>query len=159
MQILYHRKLKALWGKVGFIVHLSQMVEYNLANILSADELLREFEEPHFAPLIEYNKLAQKSNELYHKLSCIPLGGILKQAKKVKFFNEDGIELLEKACQKRNYVVHHLFRDDLEPKHLENDPQFYFDELENTIETLHEINEVLTKIFERQKQEFKLIES
>ena len=82
MQILYHRKLKALWGKVGFIVHLSQMVEYNLANILSADELLREFEEPHFPPLIEYNKLAQKSNELYHKLSGIPLGGILKQAKK-----------------------------------------------------------------------------
>ena len=53
--------------------------------------------------------------------------------------------------------MHHLFRDDLEPKHLENDPQFYFEELETTIGLLHEINEVLTKIFERQKQEFKLI--
>ena len=53
--------------------------------------------------------------------------------------------------------MHNLFRDDLKPRHLETDPEFYFEELENTIEILHEINEVLTKIFERQKQEFELI--
>ena len=152
-----NQNLQELWGKVGFIVHLSQMVEYNLANILSADELLREFEEKNSTRIIDFVALAQKSNEMYHKLSSTPLGSILKQAKKVKFFNEDGIELLEKACKKRNYVVHNLFRDDLKPRHLETDPEFYFEELENTIEILHEINEVLTKIFERQKQEFKLI--
>ena len=39
-----NQNLQELWGKVGFIVHLSQMVEYNLANILSADELLRGFD-------------------------------------------------------------------------------------------------------------------
>ena len=159
MKLFYRKKLKMLWGKVGFIVHLSQMVEYNLANILSADELLREFETDNTMHIINYNNLAQKSNEMYHKLSGIPLGSILKQAKKVIFFNEDGIELLEKACKKRNYVVHHLFRDDLKPNHLESNPQFYFEELETTIGLLHEINEVLTKIFERQKQEFQLIES
>ena len=159
MKLFYRKKLKMLWGKVGFIVHLSQMVEYNLANILSADELLREFETDNTVHIIDYNNLAQKSNEVYHKLSGIPLGGILKQAKKVKFFNENGLELLKEACNKRNYVVHHLFRDDLKPNHLESDPQFYFEELETTIGLLREINEVLTKIFERQKQEFKLIES
>ena len=152
-----NQNLQELWGKVGFIVHLSQMVEYNLANILSADELLREFDTDNSIRIVDYNELAQKSNEMYHKLSGIPLGGILRQAKKVKFFNEDGIGLLEKACKKRNYVVHNLFRDDLKLRHLETDPEFYFEELENTIEILHEINEVLTKIFERQKQEFKLI--
>ena len=52
------------------------------------------------------------------------------QAKKVKFFNEDGIELLKKACKKRNYVVHNLFRDDLKPRHLETDPEFYFEEFD-----------------------------
>ena len=36
-------QLIQLWGKVGFIVNLSQMIEYNLANILAFDELLREF--------------------------------------------------------------------------------------------------------------------
>ena len=152
-----NQNLQELWGKVGFIVHLSQMVEYNLANILSADELLKEFDTDNSMRIVDYNELAQMSNEMYHKLSGIPLGGILRQAKKVKFFNEDGIELLEKACKKRNYVVHNLFRDDLKLRYLETDPEFYFEELENTIEILHEINEVLTKIFERQKEEFKLI--
>ena len=152
-----NQNLQELWGKVGFIVHLSQMVEYNLANILSADELLRGFDTDNSMRIVDYNELVQKSNEMYHKLSGIPLGGVLKQAKKVNFFNEDGLELLEKACKKRNYVVHNLFRDDLKPRHLETDPEFYFEELENTVEILHEINEVLTKIFERQKQEFELI--
>lgn len=157
MKLFYHKNLKTLWGKVGFIVHLSQMVEYNLANILSADELLREFEEQDSMCIIEYNEFAEKSNELYRTLSTKPLGVILKQAEKVKFFNEDGLELLQEACNKRNHVVHHLFRDDLNTKHLEADPQFYFKELETTIGLLHEINEVLAKIFEQQKLEFKLI--
>jgi hypothetical protein len=38
------KQLVHLWGKVGFIVNLSQMVEYNLANIVAVDEILREYE-------------------------------------------------------------------------------------------------------------------
>ena len=146
-----------LWGKVGFIVHLSQMVEYNLANVLSADELLRKFEERDTMRIVEYNEFAKKSNKMYHKLSGKSLGGILKRAEKIDFFNREGLKLLQEACKKRNYVVHHLFRDDLKLKHLETDPQFYFEELETTIRLLYEINEVLLKIFKQQKQEFNLI--
>ena len=152
-----NQSLQELWGKVGFIVHLSQMVEYNLANILSADELLREFEERDSMCTIEYNEFAKKSNELYRTLSTKTLGSILNRAEKIKFFDEDGLKLLWEACNKRNYVVHHLFRDDLNSKHLASDPQFYFEELEITIGLLHEINEVLLNIFEQQKKEFRLI--
>ena len=152
-----NQNLQELWGKVGFIIHLSQMVEYNLANILSADELLREFEERDSICIIEYNKFAEKSNALYQTLSTKTFGAILNRAEKIKFFTEDGLKLLREACSKRNYVVHHLFRDDLNSKHLESDPQFYFEELETTIGLLHEINEVLLNILEQQKKEFKLI--
>ena len=48
-------KLLRLWGKVGFIVNLSQMVEYNLANILAFDEILREFETTDSMFVFEYN--------------------------------------------------------------------------------------------------------
>lgn len=152
-----NQNLQELWGKVGFIIHLSQMVEYNLANILSADELLREFEERDSMCIIEYNKFAEKSNALYQTLSTKTFGAILNRAEKIKFFTEDGLKLLREACSKRNYVVHHLFRDDLNSKHLESDPQFYFEELETTIGLLHEINEVLLNIFEQQKKDFRLI--
>ena len=152
-----NQNLQELWGKVGFIIHLSQMVEYNLANILSADELLREFEERDSMCIIEYNEFAEKSNALYQTLSTKTFGAILNRAEKIKFFTEDGLKLLREACSKRNYVVHHLFRDDLSSKHLESDPHFYFKELETTIGLLHEINEVLLNIFEQQKKDFRLI--
>ena len=80
-----NQNLQELWGKVGFIVHLSQMVEYNLANILSADELLRGIDTDNSMRIVDYNELVQKSNEMYHKLSGIPLSGVLKQAKRVFF--------------------------------------------------------------------------
>lgn len=38
------KQLEELWGKVGFIVNLSQMLEYTLANILAFDEILKEFD-------------------------------------------------------------------------------------------------------------------
>ena len=81
----------------------------------------------------------------------------MNRAEKIKFFTEDGLKLLREVFSKRNYVVHHLFRDDLNSKHLESDPQFYFEELETTIGLLHEINEVLLNIFEQQKKDFRLI--
>ena len=59
-----NQNLQELWGKVGFIVHLSQMVEYNLANILSADELLRGFDTDNSMRIVDYNELVQKSNLL-----------------------------------------------------------------------------------------------
>ena len=36
------KKVELLWTKVGLVVQLSQMVEYNLANILGFDEILRK---------------------------------------------------------------------------------------------------------------------
>lgn len=77
------KQLLHLWGKVGFIVHLSQMVEYNLANILAFDEILREFEERDSMFVIEYNEFAQRANEWYEKLSGKPLGASLNKAKEI----------------------------------------------------------------------------
>lgn len=151
------KDLLYLWGKVGFIVHLSQLVEYNLANILSADELLKEFEERNSMCIIEYNEFAQRSNDLYRKLSKMSLGKILKQAKRVNFFTDEGLNILKNACTKRNYIIHQMFRDDLGTKHLETNPQFYYGKLEETIALLNEINEILVDIFANQKEEFKFI--
>ena len=53
--------LTDLWGKVGFIVHLSQMVEYNLANILSADELLKEFDTDNSMRIVKPNRVGARS--------------------------------------------------------------------------------------------------
>ena len=151
------RDLKLLWEKVGFIVNLSQMVEYNLANILAFDEILREFETTDSMFMFEYNEFVERSNNWYEKLSKRTLGGNLIRAKEIKFFTEESEVLLSKAIEKRNYVMHNLFKDDLKNKYLETNPKHYFSELEETISLLNTINESLVEIFKQQKEEHKLI--
>ena len=56
----YQTQLQYLWGKVGFIVHLSQMIEYTLSNILAFDEILREYDVVDSMCYCEHNDLAKK---------------------------------------------------------------------------------------------------
>ena len=150
-------QLLQLWAKVGFIVNLSQMVEYNLSNILALDEILREFEKTDSMFVFEYNELVERANNWYKKLFKSTFGGNLNRAKEIKFFTNESEELLSKAIKKRNYVIHSLFKEDLKKNHLETNPKFYFDELEETISLLNDTNESLVEIFKKQKQEHKLI--
>lgn len=151
------KQLFKLWGKVGFIVNLSQMIEYNLANILAFDEILREFDEVDSMYVYEFNEFAKRANKKYAELESRPFGAGIKQAEKVKFFTEDFQKELERICQERNYVVHRLFKEDLKEKMLETDPTYYFDRLENLIADMNQVNEELTEIFIIQKAEYKLV--
>ena len=38
------RYYKKVWEMIGFVVNISQMVEYNLANILALNEILVAFD-------------------------------------------------------------------------------------------------------------------
>ena len=151
------KQLFHLWEKVGLIVNLSQMVEYNLANILAFDEILREFEITDSMFVFEYNEFVERANNWYKKLSKMTFGTNFKRAKEIKFFTKESEELLSKAIDKRNYVIHTLFKDDLNNKYLETNPKHYFNELKETISLLNTINESLVEIFKQQKEEHKLI--
>lgn len=151
------RDLILLWEKVGFIVNLSQMLEYNLANILAFDEILREFESTDSMFVFEYNEFVERANNWYKELSKRTCGGNFRMAKEIKFFTKESEKLLSKAIEKRNFVVHRIFKEDLQKNYLETNPKFYFNELEETIYLLNSINESLVEIFRKQKQEHKLI--
>ena len=151
------KELLKVWEKVGLIVNLSQMVEYNLANILAFDEILREFEITDSMFVFEYNEFVERANNWYKKLSKMTFGANFKRAKEIKFFTKESEELLSKAIDKRNYVIHTLFKDDLNKNYLETNPKHYFNELKETISLLNTINESLVEIFKQQKEEHKLI--
>ena len=65
----FRQHLEGLWGKVGFIVNLSQIIEYNLANILAFDEILGEFDDRNSMSLLDYNTFATRADNLYNKLN------------------------------------------------------------------------------------------
>lgn len=148
-----------LWGKVGFVVNLSQMIEYNLANILAFDEVLREFEEKDSMFVFEFNKFVDKANEWYKILESRTLGFGIKRAKKLGYFDNKSQKRLTAMCEERNYIIHSLFKDDLTKKYLETNPAFYYERLEKLITEMNAINEDLNKIFAKLKAEYKLIQS
>lgn len=157
MNNFIEEQLIHLWGKVGFITHLSQMVEYNLANIIALDRILREFKDTDSMFVIKFNDVVKESNEIYKELSKKPLGYILKEARKIKYFTIESEKLLKRAIKKRNYVTHKMFKEDLGKNYLETNPKYYYSRLENTIELLKDINDSLCEIFKSQKEEYNLI--
>lgn len=152
------KQLKYLWGQVGFIINLSQMIEYTLYNILALNEILKEFENRDSMFVFEYNELVDRANKIGMFLENKPLGSIISKAKEVNYFTAEGIKLLEDVLKKRNYVTHHLFRDDLKEKKLETNPAIFFKELEELINLMYSVNEELNEIFKRQKEEMNLID-
>lgn len=150
-------KLEHLWGKVGFIVHLSQMIEYSLANVLAFNEILCEFDNRESMCVFEYNDFAKRANVLYEDLSKKPLGYGIEKARQQGYFSRKSQDWLKAVCQERNYVVHQLFKQDLFDKHLETDPEFYYERLEKLIEEMNLINNELNEIFAQQKAEYELI--
>lgn len=152
------KQLKQVWRQVGFIVNLSQMIEYTLYNILALNEILKEFESRDSMFVFEYNELVDKANKIGKFLENKSLGCIISKVKEVNYFTVEAIGLLEDVLKKRNYVTHHLFRDDLKEKQLEKNPAIFFKGLEDIISLMYSVNEELNEIFNRQKEEMNSID-
>lgn len=148
-----------LFGKIGFIVNLSQMVEYNLANILAFDDMFKKAKGViSSSQPLDIRAFAKEANAWYEKLQVKPLGYIIKCAQETNFFNDEAIDKFKWICQERNFIVHRLFKEDLKLKHIETDPSFYFDRLENLIDEMYLMNNELCNIFNDLKKEYHFLD-
>ena len=148
---------KKVWGSVGFIVNLSQMIEYNIANILALNEILSAFDKQDSMFVFEYNELLRKTDEWYSELDKKELGKVLREAKNRPIFTEQFIDLLDKIRVERNYYVHTFFKEDLKTKQFQDNPKECIPRLQELVGDMHAANEELVRIFQEMKQEVKLI--
>lgn len=148
---------KKVWGSIGFIVNLSQMIEYNLANILGLNEILSAFDEVDSMTVIEYNDLVDKANKWYESLIRRELGKLKNIIKEKKIFTENFLDEIEYIRVKRNYFVHNLFKDDLFSKEFQSNPKHFIPRLQELISRMVLVNDNLCNIFERMKKEVRLI--
>ena len=145
------RYYKKIWGMIGFVVNLSQMIEYNLANILALNEILVIFEKEEFMYKFEYAEFLKKTDEWYKNLDKSELGKLLKNIKLKTDFTKEFISFLDKIRAERNFFVHNVFKDDLFTKAFQNNPKQYIPRLKELIEKMHFANEELIVIFEKMK--------
>lgn len=146
-----------LLGKVGLVVHLSQMIEYNIANILAFDDVLRKFDEPGLMMMYEFNDITREAEHWYEILEKKPLGFGLKEARERGFFTDESQKRLDEMCDERNYVVHRMFKDDLLTQNTSKNPTFYYERIENLLEEMKVINDGLAEIFQEKQNEYNSI--
>ena len=151
------RHYKKVWGSVGFIVNLSQMIEYNLANILALNEILVAFDEEESMCEFEYAELLRKTEEWYKKLDKCELGKVLNEIKNKNIITEEFISYLDEIRIERNYFVHNFFKEDLFTKAFQNNPKQFIPRLQDLVGKMHVANEELVKIFDEMKLEVKMI--
>lgn len=148
---------KKVWTSIGFIVNLSQMIEYHLSNILGLNEILSAFDKVASMNSIEYNDLVNKSNEWYKKLTYKELGKLQNFIQEKNIFTKDFIDEIDHVRVERNYFIHHIFKDDLFSKEFQNNPKQYIPRLQELVSRMNEVNTILCKIFDDMKKEVKLI--
>ena len=142
---------------VGFVVNLSQMIEYNLANILALNEILVAFDREDSMYEFEYAELLRKTDEWYKKLDKCELGKVLKEIKAKNIITEEYVDFLDGIRNERNYFVHNVFKEDLFTKAFQDNPKQYIPRLQELIAKMHAANDELVKIFVEMKKEVKMI--
>lgn len=151
------RYYKKVWERVGFVVNLSQMIEYNLANILALNDILVAFDKKESMFEFEYDELLRKTDDWYEKLDKLELGKLLENIKSKTDFTEEFITFLTDIRTERNFFVHNIFKDDLFTKAFQDNPKQYIPRLQELIAKMHDANDELVKIFADMKKEVKLI--
>lgn len=146
-----------IYAHIGFMVNLSQMIEYNLANILALNDILSAFDKKEEIYVFEYNELLQKANEYYENLEKKELGKLLGEINKKEIFTKELILEIDKIREERNYFIHRFFKDDLFTKKFQNKPGQFTSIIKNLIGKMYIINEELVKIFSDMKKEVKMI--
>lgn len=142
---------------VGFVVNLSQMIEYNLTNILALNEILVAFDKEESMFEFEYAELLKKTDEWYKKLDRFELGKLLENIKSKTDFTAEFITSLTEIRSERNYFVYNVFKEDLFTKEFQNNPKQFIPRLQELIAKMHAANDELVKIFAEMKKEVKMI--
>ena len=151
------RYYKKVWEMVGFVVNLSQMIEYSLANILALNEILVAFDKEDPMYEFEYDELLRKTDDWYKKMDRLELGMLLENIKSRTDFTREFIDFLTEIRIERNFFVHNVFKEDLFTKAFQDNPKQYIPRLQELIAKMHAANDELVKIFAKMKKEVKMI--
>ena len=151
------RYYKKVWEMIGFVVNISQMIEYNLANILALNEILVAFDKEDSMYELEYVELLRKTDDWYKKLDRFELGKLLENIESRTDFTKECIDFLTDIRTERNFFVHNIFKDDLFTKAFQDNPKQYIPRLQELIAKMHAANDELVKIFAEMKKEVKMI--
>ena len=141
------KNLEHIFASIGYLIYLTSLVEYNLVQIISAEQYLQVFDKED-ASFIDILKAKEASNETLHKLTKDNkmLGKLITLLEKTDNFTTELIENLRKVADIRGYYAHQFCKDDLKHNYLEKNPLIYKKRIASDIGFIYEINACLIAI-------------
>lgn len=142
---LLSKQQQYVYGAIGFVFHLTSLIEYNLIQIIAGEKYLSVFDKEEFSFEDIENAMIDSNKEL-HNLSNSKnmLGKLIDKIESVNVFDKDFINDLRKASQIRGYYAHQFFKDDLYKGYMEKDPLRYKKRMSDDIGFLYQLNYGLT---------------
>ena len=142
---------RELYSKIGCFFHTVQMVEYNIANIISIEEF--EKEEKKIFSSDDIIRIKDKINIKFDKLTKFTFGNLVNEVEKSKYLEDVNIDLLKNIKQYRDYLAHRCFKEKLLENELDclEDVDKFVDELNDYEQKAKQMNDCLVEIFKKYK--------
>ena len=140
-----------MYSRFGFVFHVVQMIEYNIANILAVEEFEKEAKEEYTQDDIE--RIRGLINDKYEQLSGMTFGQLKNEVKKSAYLQEIDFNSLQQIVDYRNWLAHHCFKElfhNSEKVPLE-DVEAFREELEGFGSVVTTLNDWLVDIYKTQK--------
>lgn len=142
---------REMYSRIGFIFHIIQMAEYNLANILAIEEFeketLRLFTED------DIQRIKSDIDLKFKKLSTLTFGNLKKLVEQSTYLKDINMDDLSRIVDYRNYLAHQCFKEKLLNKDLQtlHDVDKFVEELSDFEVMIAEFNDWLVSIFADKK--------
>lgn len=142
---------REMYSRIGHIFHIVQMVEYNIANILSIEEFKKETKTVFEEKDIEIIKT--NIDLKFEKLSTLTFGQLSKEVEKSNYLKEIDMQELKNFVNYRNYLAHRCFKEKLLAHELADieDIDSFIDELNDFEVRVATLNEYLIHVFKTNK--------
>ena len=138
---------REMYSRIGYLFHIYQMCEYNIANILAIELLERENREVY--SINDLDDLKKRIDNEFIKLSHYTFGQLKTKVEKSKYLKGIDYTLLGEVVNARNDLAHHCFKDKLLKSELNtlDDVEKFIKELNDEEEKARKLNDYLVKVF------------
>ena len=143
------KQLEYIFGAIGYIFYLTSLIEYNLVQIIAAEEYLKVFDQDDIS-FIDIITAKEDSNKTLHKLTDENkmLGKLITLIEKIPTIDIELIDKLRKVSEIRGYYAHKFYKDDLYKNYFEKNPLFYKKRINKDISFIFEVHNEIVEIDE-----------
>ena len=142
---------REMYSRIGYLLHVIQMIEYNIANILSLEEFENQNKE--IFTFEDVDNIRELVDDKFNSLSNLTFGNLNKQVKSSKYLSKIDKEELKNIKEYRDFLVHRCFKEKLLNDSFKSIDQVeaFIDELNDYESRCKNMNEELINIYNANK--------